>query len=128
MSSYPENHSGVQAITNARQAHTAEMHGRMVKYSISMGIRLVCLILVFFVTGWLQWVVIAGAVALPYFAVVLANGGSDTSALPQSTAMLDHAPRRELSAEASPTQPKPGQSSDVLQGEIVDDEPREPST
>jgi hypothetical protein len=31
--------------------------------------------------GWLRWVLIFGAVALPYFAVVIANAGRDRGAL-----------------------------------------------
>lgn len=45
----------------------------MLKYSITMGIRLVCIIVCFFVPGY--WVIIpaVGAIVLPYIAVVLAN-------------------------------------------------------
>ena len=48
----------------------------MVKYSIAMSIRMVCLILVFVVPG--AWAIVAGvgAIVLPYIAVVLANVGS----------------------------------------------------
>ncbi len=90
----------------------------MIKYSISMGIRLVCIVLVFFVEGWLQWVVIAGAVVLPYFAVIFANGGSDTSDLPHSQSLIDHVPVPEL--EPMPAV-SPESADDVLQGEIIDD-------
>ncbi len=47
----------------------------MLKYSIAMGIRLVCLILMLFAQGWWLFVFAAGAIALPYVAVVLANVG-----------------------------------------------------
>lgn len=45
----------------------------MLKYSIAMGIRVVCIGLCLVTPGW--WLVIpaAGAVFLPYFAVVIAN-------------------------------------------------------
>jgi hypothetical protein len=45
----------------------------MIKYAIAQGIRVICIVAVFFVPGW--WVLIpaAGAVFLPYFAVVAAN-------------------------------------------------------
>ena len=48
----------------------------MLKYGIMMGIRVICLFVVFLVHGW--WIVIPalGAVFLPYFAVVIANVGS----------------------------------------------------
>ncbi len=49
----------------------------MVKYMVAMSIRVVCVIAIVFVPGW--WVLIpaAGAVFLPYFAVVVANVSTD---------------------------------------------------
>ena len=47
----------------------------MVKYALAMGIRLVCIVACLFVTGWWLALCIAGAVILPYIAVVLANVG-----------------------------------------------------
>lgn len=45
----------------------------MIKYTIAMSIRVVCIALCLVVEGW--WVLLpaAGAVFLPYFAVVIAN-------------------------------------------------------
>ncbi len=40
-----------------------------------MGIRTACVIGAIFIPGWPRWVLIAGAVVLPYLAVVIANGG-----------------------------------------------------
>lgn len=117
----PDDDSAVHSITDARSPHTDEIRARMVKYSVSMGIRVVCLILVFFVDGWLQWVFIAGAVFLPYFAVIIANGGSDTSNLQHSSALLDAPPARELKAGAPSRAPAASEESgDVLSGEVVD--------
>jgi hypothetical protein len=45
----------------------------MLKYTVAMGIRVVCIVLAMFVDGWLMWLAFAGAIFLPYFAVVLAN-------------------------------------------------------
>jgi hypothetical protein len=110
----------VHNISDAREAHSDEMRQRMIKYSVSMGIRMVCLILVFVVEGWLQWVMIAGAVFLPYFAVIIANGGSDTSNLAHSDSLLDRAPVQELEAP----QPVAEEEGPVtLQGEIVQEQP-----
>lgn len=67
-----------QRITDADEAHSADMHARTVKYTISMSVRLVCFIAAFFVHGWLQVVMLVLAVILPYFAVIVANaGGAD---------------------------------------------------
>ena len=49
----------------------------MVKYSVAMGIRVLCIISVLFVPGWWRIIPVIGAVFLPYFAVVIANVGSD---------------------------------------------------
>lgn len=45
----------------------------MLHYTVAMSIRVVCLILGVLVQGPLMWVFFAGAIFLPYFAVVLAN-------------------------------------------------------
>lgn len=112
----PEIHN----ISDAHEAHSDEMRQRMIKYSLSMGIRMVCLILVFVVEGWLQWVMIAGAVFLPYFAVIIANGGSDTSNLAHSDSLLDRAPAPELEAPV----PLAGDEGPItLQGEIIQEHP-----
>nr|WP_218853225.1 DUF3099 domain-containing protein [Microbacterium immunditiarum] len=51
---------------------------RSMKYIIMMSIRVVCFILMVVVTpyGWYTWVFGAGAVILPYIAVVIANVSS----------------------------------------------------
>lgn len=45
----------------------------MIRYSVTMGIRIVCVFLCVFVRGWWLVVCAAGAIFLPYIAVVLAN-------------------------------------------------------
>lgn len=45
----------------------------MLKYTLAMTIRVVCIVLAMFAEGWLMWSAFAGAIFLPYFAVVLAN-------------------------------------------------------
>ena len=42
-----------------------------------MGIRTGCVIAAIIVPGWPKWVFLAGAVVLPYLAVVIANGGRE---------------------------------------------------
>ncbi|CAA9251427.1 MAG: hypothetical protein AVDCRST_MAG83-2207 [uncultured Arthrobacter sp.] len=111
----------VHSISDARESHTDEMRSRMIKYSISMGIRMVCLILVFFVEGWMVWVVIAGAVLLPYFAVIIANGGSDTSDIRHTDALLDRAPVREIEASTGTVETE-DRGPDILAGEIIEEE------
>ncbi len=67
----------IHRITEAQESHAVEQHSRVMKYTISMSVRLACFIAAFFVHGWLQWVFLAAAIVLPYIAVVIANGGAD---------------------------------------------------
>lgn len=120
MSKQTKHNTDVHSISDARESHSDEMRTRMIRYTVSMSIRLVCFILVFVVPyGWLSWVMIAGAVFLPYFAVVVANGGGDTSNIRHSDALIDRAPVREI--EAKVVDAGPADDDDILSGEIVDD-------
>ena len=67
----------VHRITEAHESHSSERDLRVRKYTISMTVRMVCFILAFFFEGWIRWVMLAGAIVLPYIAVVIANGGAD---------------------------------------------------
>ena len=62
-----------QSITSLPRSPNDDRRSRMLKYSVTMGIRLVCIILCLFVQGWWLLVCAIGAVVLPYIAVVLAN-------------------------------------------------------
>jgi hypothetical protein len=118
MSARSGNNGEVLNITDAQEGHTDEMHRRMVKYTVAMSIRLACLLLFFFIPGWPRWLFVAGAVFLPWIAVIIANGGSDQSRIKASDALLDQAPLAELpSAESLAERDK----VDVLPGEVVDD-------
>jgi hypothetical protein len=95
------------------------MRERMIKYAVAMGIRLVCLLLVFVVDGWFKIIAIAGAVFLPWIAVVIANG-SDKAEI-HSDSLLDFAPYAEIDAPP-PTEQAAEQEKDVvLQGELLED-------
>jgi hypothetical protein len=114
-SSDPEVHS----ITDAAGAHSEDMRQRMIKYAVAMGIRMVCLVLIFVVDGWFKAIAVAGAVFLPWIAVVIANG-SDT-AEGHSDLLLDYAPLAELESPPVPAaDQEPG--LEVLQGELIDDD------
>ncbi len=64
-------------ITDAQRALSQEQTGRTRRYLISMGIRTVCVLAAVVVPGWPRWLLIAGAVVLPYLAVVMANAGRE---------------------------------------------------
>ncbi|GAA1843273.1 DUF3099 domain-containing protein [Agromyces salentinus] len=65
-----------QSITSLPPSPEAEQRSRMIKYSIAMGVRLVCIVAMLFARDWWLVVCAVGAIALPYFAVVIANVGS----------------------------------------------------
>jgi hypothetical protein len=62
-----------QSITSLPASPDDERRARMIKYSIMMGIRVVCIFALLFAQGWWILVFAAGAIFLPYFAVVIAN-------------------------------------------------------
>ena len=125
----PDAESGgteVHSITDAAAAQSDEIRERMIKYAIAMGIRMVCLILIFVVDGWFKLIPVLGAVFLPWVAVVIANG-SDQAEI-HSDSLLDYAPFAELDAGAPADQAEqyPADGGDgsgpLLQGELIDDE------
>jgi hypothetical protein len=68
-------------VTEARPGLSADIRYRERRYLIMMGIRTVCFItaLLMFVNhlGWLTAIPLVGAVVIPYFAVIFANGGRE---------------------------------------------------
>ncbi|HEX7996170.1 MAG TPA: DUF3099 domain-containing protein [Streptosporangiaceae bacterium] len=70
-------------VTEARESRSAEIGQRERRYLVMMGIRVVCFVItvVMFLThaGWLTVIPAFGAIALPYFAVVVANSRRQTA-------------------------------------------------
>ncbi|BDZ47054.1 DUF3099 domain-containing protein [Naasia aerilata] len=62
-----------QSITSLPQSPDQERRSRVLKYTIAMTIRTLCVVSLLFVQGWWMAVAIVGAIVLPYFAVVIAN-------------------------------------------------------
>lgn len=62
-----------QSVTSLDLSPEQERKQRMVRYSVAMGIRTLCIILGVVSTGVWMWIFFALAIFLPYFAVVLAN-------------------------------------------------------
>ncbi len=62
-----------QSITSIPRSPNDDRHSRMVRYSIGMAIRVVCLISLVFLRGWWLLVPAIIAVAGPMVLVVLAN-------------------------------------------------------
>lgn len=110
----------VLSITAAPEAHSDEMRGRMIKYATAMGIRMVCLGLLFVFDGWFKIIPIAGAVLLPWVAVVIANGGSDINTI-DTSALLDEAPLYELDGDSETAPVHTAPEDDVVQGVLIED-------
>lgn len=68
----------------------------MVRYLVAMSIRVVCIIVGVYVEGWLMWVCFAGAIFLPYFAVIVANASGGSAA---SKAQSVVAPKLQIEAK-----------------------------
>jgi len=61
-------------ITTARSSAADDMRARQRRYAVSMTVRLVCFVAAVAVgPGVLRWVLVAAAVFLPLFAVIMAN-------------------------------------------------------
>lgn len=72
------------SITTAQRTLREDINRRAGRYLLSMGIRTVCLVLAVVVDGPLRWAFLAGAVLLPYVAVVMANAGREREELPST--------------------------------------------
>jgi hypothetical protein len=111
----------VHSITSAAPGHSVDMHQRMVRYAVAMGIRVVCIVALFFLDGWFKLIAIAGAVFLPWVAVVIAN--AQTKGEDYDTELMDHIAYGELDAG----RPADGGAGETIVGEMVDDEPGDES-
>jgi hypothetical protein len=69
----PVSDTTAQVVTNAAESRADDQRRRMRQYLVTMLIRTVCFVLVVVVDGWLRWVFAAGAVFLPFIAVVAVN-------------------------------------------------------
>src|SRR5258708_33586251 len=77
-------HPEAPLVTEARPGLSQDISYRERRYLIMMGIRTVCFVtaILMFVNhlGWLTAIPAVGALVIPYFAVVLANGGREPTA------------------------------------------------
>jgi len=70
-----------QSVTSLELSPEQERKQRMVRYSVAMTIRTICIVWGVVSTGIWMWIFFALAIFLPYFAVVMANaqGGRSKS-------------------------------------------------
>ncbi|WP_150956197.1 DUF3099 domain-containing protein [Microbacterium testaceum] len=68
-----------QSATSLPKAPREDADSRFTKYMVMMGIRIACFIAMAVITpyGWYTFVFAAGAIFLPYLAVIVANVGAD---------------------------------------------------
>ena len=71
--SAPGEKGPVPLITNARSPASVEHNSRVRRYALTMAFRTLCFVAMIFVDGPMRWVLFAGAVLLPYVAVIVAN-------------------------------------------------------
>ncbi len=77
--SAPGEKGSVPLITDARSPASVEHESRVKRYALTMGFRTLCFVAMVFVDGPLRWVLFAGAVVLPYVAVIVANQANQRS-------------------------------------------------
>jgi len=78
-------------ITSAQKSLSTDQPGRQRRYFISMMVRTACFILTVILPSPFRWFALAGAVFLPYIAVVIANAGRET--IVPGAAILKKKPR-----------------------------------
>lgn len=115
----------VFTITGARRSLSEDIQARQRRYVASMLFRTACFVGLIFTHGWVRILLLAGAVLLPYFAVIIANAGArpptktpPTIRLPSDHASLD---------DGSATEPATGPAQDATtddRGATDSDRPR----
>ena len=79
--SHPGRRESVHLVTQARRSLSDDISYRQRRYLLMMGIRSVCFVIavILFINhlGWLTAIPAVGAIFIPYFAVVFANGGRE---------------------------------------------------
>jgi hypothetical protein len=80
----------VTLVTSAGRSHSDDISLRQRRYVLTQSVRIVCVVLAAFLPVPVEWkgVLIAGAVVLPWFGVVMANAGP-TVGRARKTALVD---------------------------------------
>lgn len=108
----------VALVTNAPNSPHDDRVSRMIRYAISMALRIVCILLLFVVPGWWKMLPLVGAAILPLYAVVIAN-------LPKRVnSRFESVVDRAIAADASTPTADPGFVVIDLKGPADDESPR----
>jgi hypothetical protein len=106
----------VPSITSAPEPLADDQARRMNRYFVQMGIRMACFLgALFLADGWLRWVLLVGAVVLPYSAVLFANAGRDRVTYDTSP-VTPQGPAALLPGPASADPGEPGSTDDAGPG------------
>ncbi|NNC10491.1 DUF3099 domain-containing protein [Planctomonas sp. JC2975] len=118
-----------ESITSLPPSPAVERRNRMLEYTVMMSIRVICLISLLWVRGW--WLVIpaAGAIFLPYFAVVVANATRSKGGTPERPgALATLGPQQGASADGPESSSAPTSddaASDATASNATGSEPTE---
>ena len=110
--------AAVHSVTTAPAARSADRDARMRRYVVQMSVRTACFIGAVFAHGWLQIVLIIGAIVLPYVAVVAVN-----NAPPPTAGQMDREPVDAPALTVAPDPASPRSDDVVIDGEVVDEAP-----
>lgn len=99
----------VYSITGAQRPLSDDVDDRARRYLIAMGVRTACFLGAVVVHGPLRWVLVVGAVVLPYFSVVFANAGRERirDTTPTTVLTLDRPQLGPGGAPGTPPAPPP---------------------
>lgn len=76
-------------ITSARRALSEDTRDRNIRYLVSMSVRTLCFVLMVVTPSPWRWIFAALAVVLPWFSVMIANGGRELPAKPTHAVPTD---------------------------------------
>ncbi|MCD2497314.1 DUF3099 domain-containing protein [Microbacterium nymphoidis] len=95
------------SATSLPRSPQDEAASRLKRYAVTMGIRIACFLLMVLIQpyGWWTWVLAAGAIFLPYIAVVRANAGeeSDARTIESPELSLDAPAEKAAESDTTPT-------------------------
>ena len=105
--------AAIQSITTVHAGASVDTSQRIRRYTVTMAFRTACfLVAVTVAHGWLQWVLLAGAVFLPYLGVLLANQADETGRrVPVAAGATDDA-----------LQLTTGPEPEYVEGVVIDDD------
>jgi hypothetical protein len=117
--------SDVTLVTDAQRPMSEDIAFRERRYLLMMGIRVACFIVavILFVAHepWLAAIPAIGAIVIPYFAVVFANGGREPSKSSGFRIYQPNLPERYLAAQDPAGEPSRSATADPPATSVSDD-------